>query len=825
MNLFTKYPKIVTNLKDSITNMDFNKLEKKWQKKWEKDKVNSFNFDNIDNKLYSMEMFSYPSGANLHLGHWFNFGLADSWARFKRMQGYEVFHPMGFDSFGLPAENYAIKTNTHPSIKTYESINTMRKQLKEMGGMIDWEYEIITSDENYYKWTQWIFVQLYKKGLAYKKEAPVNWCPSCKTVLANEQASGGKCERCNTLVIQKNMNQWFLKITDYAEELLNGLDNLDWPDVTKTQQKNWIGKSEGAEVKFKIENSKKTFDVFTTRPDTLFGATYVVLAPEHELVLDITTDEQLNTVKEYIKKTSLITEIDRQSEELEKTGAWTGAYAINPVNNKKIPIWISDYVLSTYGTGAIMAVPAHDERDYLFAKKYKLDIIEVVSGGNIEKEAYTGDGILVNSEFLNGLNITKAKDKIIEFLEKNKTGIKKTTYKLRDWLISRQRYWGAPIPIIYCEQCGTVVLEEDDLPVRLPENVKFMPNGKSPLAESEEFLNTTCPKCSKKATRETDTMDTFMCSSWYQLRYPFAKNNDEAFNREILNKIMPVDKYVGGKEHICLHLIYSRFVTKALRDCELLDFDEPFQSLVHQGTILGPDGTKMSKSRGNTISPDSYIKQYGSDTFRSYLMFGFNYIDGGPWSDEGIKAMSKFINKFINTFEQSTSITKYNDIYEEPEKELLYILNYTIKFVTEGFERFQFNTPISKIMVLNDAILKYLKTGRNSTILKDCIKTFVQLMAPAAPHITDELWSRLGNNESIFRSNWPTWDEKMLIRDTFELPVQINGKVKRVIEVETDLEEKEIIILAKNNIQDFIKDKQVIKEIYVPKKILNFIVK
>ncbi len=805
--------------------INYSEIEKKWQKKWEENGVNSFNPKNIDRKLYCMEMFSYPSGANLHLGHWFNFGLSDSWARFKKMQGYEVFHPMGFDAFGLPAENYAIKTNTHPRIRTYESIETMRRQLKEMGGMIDWDHEVVTCDPSYYKWTQWIFIQLYKKGLAYKKKAPVNWCNSCQTVLANEQAAGGVCERCGSPVIQKSMNQWFLKITDYAEELLEGLDKLDWPEATKIQQRNWIGRSEGAQVTFQVADSDKSFDIYTTRPDTLYGATYVVLAPEHDLVREITTEQQRGAVEAYIEAAAYATEIDRQSTEREKTGVFTGAYAVNPVNGKKIPIWISDYVLVSYGTGAIMAVPAHDTRDYAFAKKFGLDIIEVIEGGDISKEAYTGDGKLINSDVLNGLGSKEAMRKIIDILEEKGVGTRKVTYKLRDWLISRQRYWGAPIPMIYCDHCGIVPEKEENLPVLLPDNVEFHPNGQSPLALSEEFKTCTCPVCGGKATREVDTMDTFMCSSWYELRYLDPKNDKEPFSREMVNKMLPVDKYVGGKEHICLHLIYSRFITKALRDCGFFDIDEPFQSLVHQGTILGPDGYKMSKSRGNTVSPDKYISMYGSDVFRTYLMFGFNYTDGGPWSDDGVKAMSKFFKKFVNTFEKAINVKEYTDLMDAPEKELLYTLNHTIKFNTMNLQNFQFNTAVSRLMVLTDALNNYLQTGRNSSIIKEVTSSLVQLFAPAAPHLAEELWSMLGNTDSIFRSSWPVCDENALIVDTLEIPVQVNGKVRAVVKVAREAEKEEVIDTAAKAITKYTDGKTVTKTIYVPGKILNFIVK
>ncbi|NLH34962.1 MAG: leucine--tRNA ligase, partial [Lactococcus chungangensis] len=617
------------------------KIDEKWQKIWEDKKLYKFDENNMEKKLYALEMFSYPSGAKLHAGHWFNYGPVDSWARLKKMQGYNVFQPMGFDAFGLPAENYAIKTGVHPKDSTLKNIETMEKQLRAMGAMFNWDHEVVTCFPDYYKWTQWLFLKLYEKGLAYRKKAPVNWCPSCNTVLANEQVVDGGCERCGTEVVKKDLTQWFLKITDYSEELLQKLDDLDWPEKTKAMQRHWIGKSKGAEATFKVDNSDVTFDVFTTRVDTLFGVTYVVLAPESPLTDKVTTPEYKEAVEEYKIQSAKQSDIERQSLTREKTGVFTGAYAINPANNKKVPIWVADYVLATYGTGAVMAVPSHDERDFAFATKYNLPIIRVVEGG--DSLPYTDYGKLVNSGEFNGLSGNKAKEAIVNLLSSKNLGHWKVNYRLRDWLVSRQRYWGAPIPIVYCEKCGTVAVPEEQLPVELPYDVEFAPDGKSPLAKSEEFVNTTCPHCGGPAKREVDTLDTFVCSSWYYLRYPDNKNSDKAFDPEIINKMLPVDKYVGGPEHACMHLLYARFVTKALRDMGYLNFDEPFLSLRHQGLILGPDGQKMSKSKGNTISPDDYINEYGADVFRLYLMFGFDYTEGGAWSDDGIKAISKFV--------------------------------------------------------------------------------------------------------------------------------------------------------------------------------------
>lgn len=793
-------------------------IEEKWRKRWEEDKLYKFDLNSDKEKLYCLEMFSYPSGAKLHLGHWYNYSVSDTWARYKKMTGYNVFHPMGFDAFGLPAENYAIKTGIHPRISTNKNIKTMEEQLKKIGGSWDFDTEVKTCEENYYKWTQWMFLQMYKNNLAYKKEAPVNFCPSCNTVLANEQVISGACERCGSIVERKKMSQWFFKITDYAEELLRDIDKLDWPSKTKSLQRNWIGKSNGAYVDFKVDEFDESFTVFTTRADTLFGATYCVLAPELDLVDIITTKEQKEAVEKYKLETSKISEIDRTSTVKEKTGVFTGSYAINPVNGKKIPIWISDYVLSTYGTGAIMAVPAHDERDYEFAKKFDLEIIPVIEPKDvdIEKEAYVGDGKHINSDFLNDLNLKDALDKIYEFLEEKNVGKKTTTYKLRDWLISRQRYWGAPIPIIYCEDCGIVPVPEKDLPVVLPDDVEFTPDGESPLKKCEEFINTTCPKCGKKAHREADTLDTFVCSSWYFLRYPDNLNDKEPFNKDVINNMLPVDKYIGGIEHACMHLLYARFFTKALRDMGYLDFDEPFTSLVHQGTILGPDGEKMSKSKGNTVSPDEYVEEYGADILRNYLMFGFNYVDGGPWDDQGIKA----INKFYNKVERLISSLKEEDKeIDELEKSL----NKTIKAVRTDIDRFQFNTSLSRIMEYTNLLVKFEKVG----IPRKYIEKLILLLAPFAPHLTEEFWEMIGNNYSIHNEEYPKFDESKLIENEVSIAVQVNGKLRGTIKVKVDEDKDVVLNTAKEekNVIKHIENKEIIKEIVIQNKIVNIVVK
>ncbi len=796
--------------------INFNEAELKWQKKWEEDGLYNFDVNSDKKKLYCLEMFSYPSGAKLHLGHWYNYGVVDTWARYKRMCGFNVFHPMGFDAFGLPAENYAIKTGVHPSISTNKNIETMEKQLRRIGGSWDWNYEIKTCNEDYYKWTQWMFLQLYKHGLAYKKEAPVNFCPKCQTVLANEQVISGECERCGTVVVRKNMSQWFFKITDYAEELLQDLDKLDWPERTKSLQRNWIGKSVGAYVDFQVADSSEKFRVFTTRCDTLFGATYCVLAPEHKLVDKITTDDQKQAVEDYKVEASKQSEIERTNTAKEKTGVFTGSYAINPVNGKKIPIWISDYVLSTYGTGAIMAVPAHDDRDYAFAKKFNLEIIPVLEGGNVSEGAYTADGLHINSEFLNGLNKEDSIAKMCAYLEEKGIGEKTITYKLRDWLVSRQRYWGAPIPIIYCQKCGMVPVPEDDLPVKLPMDVEFTPDGESPLKRCDSFMHCTCPKCGGEATREADTLDTFVCSSWYYLRYPEAHNANSPFTKEIVNKMLPVDKYVGGVEHACMHLLYARFFTKALRDMGYLDFDEPFTSLVHQGLILGPDGEKMSKSKGNTVAPDPLVDEYGSDVLRGYLMFGFNYVDGGPWTDDGIVSINKFYRKVERLVE---AIREDNTRIHEIDK----VLHNSIKSIREDIEKFQFNTSMSKIMEYSNILVKYESQG----IPRYYIEPLLLILAPFAPHLTEELWEHIGNEYSIHNQSYPEYDESILIENELEIAVQVNGKLRGTVIVNID-DSDDIIkekAMKEENVQRHIEGKEIVKIIVIKGKIVNIVVK
>nr|WP_122012110.1 leucine--tRNA ligase [Maliibacterium massiliense] len=812
--------------------MDFKAVEKKWQQRWADTHLYDFHPENVDKKLYCLEMFSYPSGARLHIGHWFNFGPTDSWARFKRMQGYEVFQPMGFDAFGLPAENYAIKTGIHPHDSTMQNIETMRAQLRHMGASFNWDNEVVTCLPDYYKWTQWMFLQLYKHGLAVRKDAPVNWCPSCNTVLANEQVmADGTCERCDTLVERRNLTQWFFKITDYAEELLQDLDKIDWPEKTKQMQRNWIGKSTGSEVDFAIDGRSEHFRVFTTRIDTLYGCTYVVLAPEQPLVDAITTDAQRAAVEAYKQQAAHASEIDRLSTTREKTGVFTGAYAVNPVNGRKVPIYVADYVLATYGTGCVMAVPAHDERDFAFATKYDLPIERVIKSADGTDDAlpFCADGVLVSSGAHTGMTSAQARQAITESLAAQGKGAFKVNYRLRDWLVSRQRYWGAPIPIIHCPHCGAVPVPEDQLPVELPYDVDFTPDGQSPLKKHAGFMHVKCPVCGADAQRDPDTLDTFVCSSWYFLRYPDNKNADAPFDTAWIDKMLPVDKYVGGAEHACMHLLYARFFVKALRDMGYLHFDEPFQSLVHQGVILGPDGNRMSKSRGNVVSPDSYVENYGSDVFRMYLMFGFSYVEGGPWNDDGIRAVNRFLERVerfiarVNTLRAQGGDT---DTMGEAERDLDAVRHHTIIQVTQDTERFQFNTAIARMMELFNALYKYDgQGGKNIALMTSVAKDAMLLLAPFAPHTAEELWEQSGYAYSIFNQQWPEADASKLARDTVEIAVQVGGKLRARITIPADADQAQVqkIALADEKVASALAGKTVRKFIYVKGRLANIV--
>lgn len=816
----------------------FDLIEAKWQKFWEENKVFKTDFNDISKKLYTLVMFIYPSGAKLHIGHWYNYGPTDSWARFKKLQGYNVFEPMGYDAFGLPAENYAIKTGIHPFDSTMQNINDIRQQLKRMGCMYDWNAELMTCVPEYYKWNQWIFLQMYKKGLAYRKNAPVNWCPKDQTVLANEQVHDGACERCGTPVIQKNLYQWFFKITDYAEELLQGLDTINWPEKTKTMQRNWIGKSEGAEVIFKVDGSDDEIKVFTTRPDTLFGVTYVVLAPEHPLVDKITKDEFRKKVEDYRDSIKSLTEIERTSTAKEKTGVPTGAFAINPVNGEKVPVWIADYALITYGTGAVMAVPAHDERDFEFASKFNLPIRKVIlQDGTSESDelqsAFTEVGTMINSGTFNGLRSDDGIQKVIEHLEQNGFGKRKINYRLRDWLISRQRYWGTPIPIIHCPKCGEVPVDEKDLPVELPYDVDFQPGGESPLARNEKFINVKCPKCGTDAKRDPDTMDTFVDSSWYYLRYLNPHISDAAFDVELANKWTPVDMYVGGAEHATMHLLYARFVHKFLRDLGLVNSDEPFQTLVHQGTITN-QGAKMSKSKGNVVNPDDFTSKYGSDVFRMYLMFMGPYDQGGDWSDKGISGVDRFVQRTYELFNQNNGLAKTLNAqakYElsklnDSEKKIYRKVNQTLKKFNEEIENFRFNTAIASLMeLLNE--LKSLDQCSNEIKLY-ALERFAFMLAPVAPHLGEECWQILGKDHSIYQK--PVlfdFDKDVLVDDTVNLAVQVNGKLRATIGVPLNSEQDEVkpIIFSDERVMKFVDGKTIVKEIFVKNKIFNIVVK
>ena len=805
-------------------------IEKKWQKIWKKEGIYKTK-DKVRNKknFYHLVMFPYPSG-DLHIGHWYNFAPADVYARIKKMQGYNVLSPIGFDSFGLPAENAAIKRGIHPKDWTYKNIKTMTKQLESMGNIYDWSRMVITSNPDYYKWTQWIFLQLYKNGLAYKKKAPANWCPECHTVLANEQVVNGKCERCDAQVVQREIEQWLFKITDYAEKLLDGLDKVDWPEKTKTMQKNWIGKSEGATIKFQILNSKlqtnpksqilnsKQFiEVFTTRLDTIFGCTYLVIAPEHSLIKNLKFKiKNYNEVVRYINDSKKKTDLERQ-ENKEKTGVeLKGIKAINPFNNEEVPVFVADYVLGHYGTGAVMAVPAHDERDFEFAKKYNLSIKESISGGNIAERAFIEDGILINSGQFTDLISEKARVEMAKWLEKNKLGKKQINYKLHDWLVSRQRYWGAPIPMVYCKKCGEVAISEKDLPVKLPNVKNYLPTeeGLSPLAHSEKFIKTKCPKCGGPAKRETDTMDTFVCSSWYYLRYTDPKNKNKFADAKKIKAWLPVNMYIGGTEHSVLHLLYSRFFTKALKDFGYLNFDEPFSSLRHQGIILGPDGQKMSKSRGNVVDPDELVKNFGVDAVRMHLCFMSEYSQGGPWNPTGILGVHRFLQRVYkmatNDKRQTTN-----------DKKLEFLLHKAIKKVTEDIENFRFNTAISSLMILFNEMEKtpQLPITKYQVLLK--------LLAPFAPHLIEEIWRNiLGNKKSIHLESWPKYNQKLIKEEKFELVIQINGKIRDKVSVEMGIAQKEAeeIVLKLEKIKKLVADRKIKKIIYVPNRLINIVI-
>ena len=795
-------------------------IEKKWRHNWD---VTPINKDTTKPKYYCLDMFPYPSGSGLHVGHWRGYVISDVWSRYKMLHGYHIIHPMGWDAFGLPAENYAIKMKTHPAISTAANIANIKRQINEIASLYDWDMEVNTTDPKFYKWTQWIFVQMFKKGLAYEKEMPINWCPSCKTGLANEEVVNGCCERCGAEVTKKNLKQWMLKITAYADRLLADLDKLDWPEKVKKMQADWIGKSYGAEVDFKLENSDEKITVYTTRPDTLYGATFMVLAPEHAMAKSLATDETRADVEAYIQMAANKSSVDRLQGK-EKTGVFTGSYAINPLNGAKVPIWLSDYVLADYGTGAIMCVPAHDDRDFAFATKFNIPIIQVIAkdGKEIENmtEAYTeASGTMINSGEWNGMESSVLKKEAPHIIEERGFGRATVNYKLRDWVFSRQRYWGEPIPIVHCPDCGAVPVPEDQLPLLLPDVESYEPTGtgESPLAAIDEWVNTTCPCCGKPAKRETNTMPQWAGSSWYFLRYIDNKNDKELVSREKADKYLPVDMYIGGVEHAVLHLLYSRFYTKFLHDIGVVDFDEPFKKLFNQGMITGKNGIKMSKSKGNVVSPDDLVRDYGCDSLRLYEMFvGPPELDS-EWDERGIDGVYRFITKFWKL--ATDSIEK--DV--KATKEMIKIRHQMVHTITKRLEDFSLNTVVSGFMEYNNKLNEIAK--REGGVDKETIQTFTTLIAPFAPHIAEELWEKLGNTGSVFENNsWPEADQELMKDDEIKIPVQINGKTKEVIEVPADISKEDAIDAGKEAIADKING-NIVKEIYVPGRIINLVVK
>ena len=797
-------------------------IEEKWRKEWETNPVNVN--DGKKPKYYCLDMFPYPSGNGLHVGHWRGYVISDVWSRYKMLNGgHYIIHPMGWDAFGLPAENYAIKMGVHPAISTADNVSKIKSQIKQIAALYDWDMEVNTTDPSFYKWTQWIFVKMFKAGLAYEKEMPINWCPSCKTGLANEEVVNGKCERCGADVTKKNLKQWMLKITAYADRLLNDLDKLDWPEKVKKMQTDWIGKSYGAEVDFPVDGRDEKITVYTTRPDTLHGATFMVLAPEHSLAASLATPENKSAVEKYIYDASMKSNVDRLQDK-EKTGVFTGTYAINPLNGAKVPIWLSDYVLADYGTGAIMCVPAHDDRDFEFAKKFDIPIIQVIAkdGKEIENmtEAYTeASGTMINSGEWNGMESAVLKKEAPIMIEKMGIGHKTVNYKLRDWVFSRQRYWGEPIPIVHCPECGCVPVPEDQLPLLLPEVESYQPTGtgESPLADIDWWVNTTCPVCGAPAKRETNTMPQGAGSSWYFLRYVDNKNDKELVSREKADKYLPVDMYIGGVEHAVLHLLYSRFYTKFLYDSGVVDFDEPFIKLFNQGMITGKNGIKMSKSKGNVVSPDDLVRDYGCDSLRMYELFvGPPELDS-EWDDRGIDGVNRFLNRFWNL------VMDNKDSGVQADKEMLKVRNRMIHEITTRLENFSLNTVVSGFMEYTN---KMIDMARNGGIDKETLKTAVVMLSPFAPHIGEELWRQLGETDSVFHAVWPAADKEAMADDEKEVAVQVNGKTKLVVTVPVDISKEDAIAAGRKALEDAGKlSGTVVKEIYVPGKIINIVAK
>jgi len=812
------------------------KIDTKWQSKWADERIYDVDNESDKPKWYEMTMYPYPSG-DLHIGHWYAFSPSDCHARFRRMQGYNVLHPIGFDAFGLPAENAAINRGIDPKSWTMQNISTMRDQLKSLGAVYDWSREVICCNPEYYEWNQWLFLKFFEQGLAYKQKAPVVWCPSCNTVLANEQVVNGNCERCDTVITRKDLEQWFLKITDYADELLDFEGLIEWPEKILTMQRNWIGKSEGVEIQFDLINPENTnltsteITTFTTRIDTIFGVTFMAIAPEHELVDSLTTKANSDAVKKYIEQARKTSEIDRLSTEKVKTGQLLGSYAINRFNGAKIPIYIADYVLPNYGTGAVMGVPAHDDRDFVFASNYGIDIVQVVSQ-NDETDiglaaAYVEDGKLINSGEYSGLNNRDAIKVLGDQIELKKWGKKAVTYRIRDWLISRQRYWGTPIPMVTCKDCGIQPVETTSLPVELPPNADFTPSGESPLAKIESFVKTTCPKCGGVADRETDTMDTFFDSSWYMYRYLNPKYKEGPFENKEVSSWMPVDQYTGGAEHAVMHLLYSRFFTKALRDMGLVDFDEPFLRLYNQGIILGQDHEKMSKSRGNVINPDDVVGIMGADAVRVFLMFIGPWDQGGPWSNVGINGVARWLNRIWGIASEKYVTSADSVLDHEMESETQQAVHKTIKKVYEDLDKFKFNTAIAALMELSNHLTKVWNAKNVSVeVWNDSIKQFLLMLAPIAPHLSEELWEMNGYEFSIHNQNFPDWEESLVVDESITLIVQINGKLRDTISVDSGISEEmaQEAAMSSEKIQGHINGTTVKKVIYVPDRLINIVV-
>lgn len=803
-----------------MASYNYSAIEKKWRANWEQNPINVD--DGKKPKYYCLDMFPYPSGSGLHVGHWRGYVISDVWSRYQILKGHYVIHPMGWDAFGLPAENYAIKMGVHPAKSTAENVANIKKQIHQIASVYDWDMEVNTTDPEFYKWTQWIFVKMFKAGLAYEKEFPINWCPSCKTGLANEEVVNGCCERCGDIVTKKNLRQWMLKITAYAERLLNDLDKLDWPEKVKKMQTEWIGKSYGAEVDFAVDGKEEKITVYTTRPDTLYGATFMVMAPEHALAKSLSTPETQTAVEQYIEESSMKSNVDRMQDK-EKTGVFTGSYAINPLNGAKVPIWLSDYVLADYGTGAIMCVPAHDERDFDFAKKFDIPIIQVIAkdGKAIEnmQAAYTeANGIMINSGEWNGMESAVLKKEAPAMMEAQGLGKKTVNYKLRDWVFSRQRYWGEPIPIVHCPTCGNVAVPEEELPLRLPEVESYQPTGtgESPLAAIDEWVNCKCPQCGGPAKRETNTMPQWAGSSWYFLRYVDNHNDKELVSKEKAANYLPVDMYIGGVEHAVLHLLYSRFYTKFLNDIGVIDFDEPFTKLFNQGMITGKNGVKMSKSKGNVVSPDDLVKDYGCDALRMYELFVGPPDMDAEWDERGIEGVARFLNRFWNLAAES------KDKNVTATREMVRQRNKLIFDIEQRFSQFNLNTVISGFMEYNNKLIDLAK--QTGGIDHETLKTFIILLAPFAPHIGEELWQQLGRTGSVFHAQWPECDEEARKDDEVEIAVQINGKTRVVVTLPADVSKEDAIAAGKAAAADKMTG-TIIKEIYVPGRIINIVCK